>query len=123
MSSCTITNCPSGKGDGHEMSQLDTLFGCDRSRAPTIVRNGRGMRRDKHDYREDLARFPNDPEAYTDGPTAVKKLWDRRQRQGWRRRELKEKPKPKTSLEMATEAYERAKATGFRTEQERSNDG
>lgn len=41
------------------------------------------MRGDMRDYREDLARFPNDPEAYVDGPTALAKLKDKRLREGW----------------------------------------
>ena len=41
------------------------------------------MKGDMHDYREDMARFPGDPQAYVDGPTAVRKLRDRRLREGW----------------------------------------
>lgn len=39
------------------------------------------------DYREDLARFPGDPEAFVTGPTSLRRLIDKRKRQGWRQRE------------------------------------
>lgn len=48
--------------------------------------NVRKLKRDvhhSHDYREDLARFPNDPEARVDGPRALRKLMDKRKREGW----------------------------------------
>lgn len=47
------------------------------------IRVRHGMRGDMRDYREDLARFPNDPEALVDGPRALQRLMDKRKRQGW----------------------------------------
>ena len=81
------------------------------------VRVRYALRGTGHDYREDLARFPNDPEAYVDGPTAVRKLLDKRKRQGWEVRERVEntRPEPKN---LAAEAYESAKAKGFRFDHE-----
>ena len=75
----------------------DALSECVHCFAPVyrVIERGRqrfqfrhGMKGDMRDYREDLARFPGDPEAYVDGPRAVQKLWDKRRRQGWTRREV-----------------------------------
>jgi len=70
---------------GHPQSWIDTRFGCadcGRRRAPhPKIRHG--IRGDCRDYREDLARFPGDPEAYVDGPRSLQKLIDKRKRQGW----------------------------------------
>ena len=116
---CSKEHCD--KGHGHELSFTDERFGCPvngrRPRTPRFkIRHG--MKGDMRDYREDLARFPNDPEAYVDGPRAVQKLWDKRQRQGWTRREITSNPKPKSPEQVAREAYERAKANGFRMQEE-----
>lgn len=40
------------------------------------------MRDDCRQYRSDLARFPNDPRAYVDGPRAIQKLIDQTRREG-----------------------------------------
>ncbi len=82
------------------------------------------LKGDCSDYRSDLARFPNDPEAFVDGPRAVKKLWDKRQRQGWRRKEggwdeaLNKVPKLKDPEQQVREAYERARAKNFTPDSE-----
>jgi hypothetical protein len=82
-----------------------------------------GMKGDCRDYRDDLARFAGDPEAYVDGPAALQKLIDKRKRQGWQMSRdfssaLGEGPNPdQTTEEMAREAYERARAKGFTPEE------
>lgn len=82
-----------------------------------------GMRGDMHDYRDDLARGPGDPEAYVDGPAAVRKLIDKRKREGWIFHKdfssaLGDGPKTaKPAEQMAREAYERARDKGFKTEE------
>lgn len=84
---------------------------------------GMSVRNDGFDYREDLARFPNDPQACVDGPRALQKLKDQRRREGWTFKPLdtvrSEKP-PTTdpNRSLAREAYEAARAKGFRTEEE-----
>lgn len=72
------------------------------------------------DYREDLSRFPNDPQALVSGPRDLKRLIDQRKREGWRvgERTLEDvantkPPEFKSSEQIAGEAYEAAKATGF----------
>jgi hypothetical protein len=40
-----------------------------------------------HDYRDDLAAYPGDPAACIDGPRALRRLIDRRKREGWVRGE------------------------------------
>lgn len=39
------------------------------------------------DYRDDLAAYPGDPDAWVDGPRSLRRLVDRRQREGWERGE------------------------------------
>ena len=91
------------------------------------------------DYREDLARHATeyrrdprwkpgmgDPEAYVDGPRAVAKLWDKRQRQGWvkdpgryeRAAEGFESAAEASGAKLISEAYDEAAATGFNPEVE-----
>ena len=79
------------------------------------------------DYRDDMARFPGDPEAMVNGPTSVKKLIDKRKRQGWIEGLPFNEMQPKTedmelpkvnSEEFVREAYRRAEATGFALEDE-----
>ena len=77
------------------------------------------------EYREDLARFPGDPQAYCDGPSAKKKLIDQRKREGWVEgpsfSELAEKETKEKKIDshaFVKEAYERAEATNFRLEGE-----
>lgn len=85
-----------------------------------------GMKGDMHDYRDDLARFPGDPQAHIDGPRALQKLKDQRQREGWRFHnnfsdtlsEAPDGPAEKTGEEMAREAYRRAAASNFDTGEE-----
>lgn len=74
-----------------------------------------GMKGDMRDYRDDLARFVGDPEAHVDGPRALKKLIDKRKRQGWQMGQLQSptQPKQRSSMEIVTESYLRAKAKGF----------
>lgn len=80
----------------------------------TIIRHS--MRGTMHDYRDDLARFVGDPEAYVDGPRALQRLIDKRKRQGW---EIKKgfdaptSPTERSSESIVREAFERAKAKGF----------
>ena len=76
------------------------------------------------EYREDLARFPNDPQAYVSGPRAKKNLIDKRKREGWSEGPsfsdmAQEQPEQKiNSQEFVREAYERAAATGFQLDGE-----
>lgn len=51
-------------------------------------------RTDCVDYREDLARFPNDPEAWVDGPQSLQKLIDKRKRAGWEMKPVSEASRP-----------------------------
>lgn len=81
----------------------------------------RGESGSGHDYREDLAEYPGDPDAYVDGPRALQKLIDKRKRQGWQvgERSLSDvanakPPAPMKSEEIVKEAYNRAAAKGFR---------
>ena len=74
------------------------------------------------EYRSDLARFPNDPQAYVSGPSAKKKLIDQRRREGWVEgpsfsevgSKINSTEKKVDSEAMVREAYRRAEATGFR---------
>jgi len=83
-----------------------------------------GMKGDMRDYRDDLARFAGDPEAYTDGPKSVQRLIDKRRRQGWTLGEHFSGPtEPKsttTSEERIRIAYKRAEAKGFVPDAERN---
>jgi len=75
------------------------------------------------EYRADLARFPNDPQAFLDGPAAKKRLIEQRKREGWTLgpsfSEIASSftdEKKVDSEAMVREAYRRAEATGFREE-------
>jgi len=73
-----------------------------------------GPRGTGHDYRDDLARFPGDPDAFVDGPRALSLLKDKRKRDGWELKPIdmvSSRDAPKGS--MAEEAFRRAKAKGF----------
>ena len=76
------------------------------------------------EYREDLARFPNDPQAFVSGPRAKQKLIDLRKREGWvegpsfSEMAKEHKPKEVNSQEFVKEAFERAASTGFRLDGE-----
>lgn len=87
-------------------------------RAITSRRVGIKVKRSwNHDYREDLARFPRDPEAFVDGPKSLQKLIDKRKADGWtisKQLEEHKPPKPRDTQEVMREAYQRAKARGFR---------
>lgn len=84
-----------------------------------------GMKGDCRDYRDDLARFAGDPQAYVDGPRALQKLKDQRQREGWvfhdsfaqaTGESIKE---PEQPMEQAVwEAYERARANNFKLKED-----
>lgn len=97
--------------------------------------------RNPYEYRDDLARNATeiaadpttpaswrpgmpDPQAFTDGERAVKKLLAQRQREGWQVREggwatvSDSAPKMKSSEQLAREAYEAARAKGFRPDEE-----
>lgn len=70
-------------------------------------------RTDMVDYREDLARFPNDPEAWVDGPRALAALMDKRKRAGWTFKPVSEADQPKPPPEvdgekLIRESYEEA---------------
>lgn len=81
-----------------------------------------GMRGTMQDYREDLAAFPGDPDAFIDGPAALKKLKDKRKAQGWLLRPIEEAASGQHGGDidkpLAAEAFEEAKASGFRLEGE-----
>ncbi len=131
----------------HEKTWADEKFGC-------VKRNGkRGLRfggikiahalKVEHDYREDLARSQveiaqdperprwwrpgmKDPEAYVDGPVAVKKLLDKRKRQGWvedsdmyaKAAKGNTDDNIRSDDNLIEKAYEMAKAEGFKLEGE-----
>lgn len=107
---------------GHVQNWADKKFGCGRCG----MRQGPGfafshtLKNDGKDYREDLARFPNDPEAYVNGKADVQKLLDKRKRQGWVESEFKMESdhKPPTPEENVQTAYERAKAKNFKLDGE-----
>ncbi|MFQ5351447.1 MAG: hypothetical protein ACE5D3_00040 [Candidatus Binatia bacterium] len=68
-----LTKCPACGGAVYRAIQRPKL-------------NLRKLKRDvhgSHDYREDLARFRGDPEAYVDGERALRRLKDKRKREGW----------------------------------------
>lgn len=128
----------------HVLSWADKKWGCFpcgkrkvnigvRIAYPLRGRDGQGT-----DYREDLARprheymqDPNwrpglqDPECYVDGPRAVAKLWDKRQRQGWtedkdRLATIMNEPESEmdslSSEQIIMESYVEAAAEGFTLE-------
>lgn len=77
------------------------------------------------EYREDLARFPGDPQAYCNGPRAKQKLIDQRKREGWvegptfsELADQKEKEQKIDPTAFVTEAYNRAEETNFRMDSE-----
>lgn len=87
------------------------------------VHMGQSVRNDGFDYREDLARFPGDPQARVDGPKALAKLKDQRQREGWTFHKLDQAasaapPKTDPNRSIAREAYEAARANNFKLEDE-----
>lgn len=108
---------------GHVQSWADQKFGCadcgKRKVQSFTMRHS--MKGDMRDYREDLARFPNDPEAYVDGPTSLSKLKDKRKREGWDldgEFTLDSNFKRKSSGEIAAEAYRRARDKNFVPDEE-----
>lgn len=111
--------------DGHYRGQFTDCH-CvprpERHARPPAFKIRHGLKGDCRDYREDLARFPKDPQAYTDGPASVQKLKDQRLREGWQFHESYDaalKPPEDTidSHQFVREAYERARAKGFRSEE------
>lgn len=93
-----------------------------RVRKAPPMRMGKVWRNNGFDYREDLSRFPNDPEALVDGPTALEKLKEKRLRQGWTFQPISEArsatpPKTDPNRSFGREAYEAAKAKGFQCEE------
>lgn len=64
-------------GRGHVQSWADKRFGCRRDRLPGVVVPFRPH------YHKTLARGPNDPEAHVNSEYQLKKLIDKRRRQGW----------------------------------------
>lgn len=80
------------------------------------------LRGDGIEYREDLARFPDDPRAMVSGPRDVKRLIDQTKREGAQVRPLHEArsaspPVTDPNRSLAREAYEAAKAKGFQVEE------
>lgn len=103
--------------NGHEQSWADRTFGCGRcgQRKTPGISFSRTLS-NPYDYREDLAAYPGDPEAFVSSKTDVDKLVDKRLREGWERTERKSSPREthkKTSDEIVREAYQRASAKGF----------
>lgn len=78
------------------------------------------------EYREDLARFPGDPLAFVDGPRALQRAIDANLREGAVLRspsDAKTFKAPNYSEgNLAGEAYEAAKADGFRLDSEKESD-
>jgi putative FmdB family regulatory protein len=111
MSDHPITYCPECK--------LNTYLR--RITKAPAARMGQSVRNDGYDYREDLARFPNDPQACVDGPRALQRLKDQRQREGWKFQKIDEArqapPKTDPTRSIAREAYEAARAKGFNPEE------
>lgn len=107
-----------------QFSHADRLFGCCR-RNPLKAKFSHMLKVDR-EYREDLARFPNDPEALVDGPKALQELIDKRKREGGVVRPLSDAlgPSPLQQTDnrnLMAEAYEAAKARNFRTDEELSH--
>lgn len=82
--------CAEGFRARHRMDQV--LRHCpscgSKVRRSIKARNLQIMVKEKHrpgyaDYREDLARFPGDPQAFVTTPQAVERLKSQRQREGW----------------------------------------
>lgn len=101
------------EGDHHGFTCLHTMHIVVKS---PQIRIRHAMRGDMRDYREDLARFPNDPEALVDGPTALRKLKDRRKRQGWDLQPLRSAPgeavlpvEEPSSAQIVRESYDEAR--------------
>jgi len=99
---------------------------------PYLKRSARASRgADGHgnDYREDLAEFPNDPDAYVQGPHSLQKLIDKRKRQGWlvgdrSLQDVADAPAgvaPMSTEEIMQKAYKRAEAKGFTPDAEKEN--
>lgn len=91
------------------------------NKAITTIRHG--MKGDMQDYREDLARFPGDPEAFVDGPRALSKLMDKRKREGCILRPLDSaagahEGNLDPNRNLAAEAYEEAAKNNFKLEGE-----
>ncbi len=122
------------RGFDHEQRWAsDPLERCPECRSPVyrVVERGRmrfqfrhGMKGDMRDYREDLARFKGDPEAYVDGPRSVQKLIDKRKREGWQmgcgwdalydtNAGSAVGDDDVDAMQLAREAVEEAKATGY----------
>lgn len=102
------TNCP--------ICGQDTFLA--RIRKFPKAKFGQTLKNDGLDYREDLSRFPGDPEALVDGPRALKKLKDKRQREGWQFRSISEArsaspPQTDPNRDLVLEAYRAAEAKGF----------
>jgi predicted nucleic acid-binding Zn ribbon protein len=58
------------------------------SRVRKVIGRTQVMIKEQHragfeDYREDMARFPGDPQARVSSPEAIKRLSEQRQREGW----------------------------------------
>jgi predicted nucleic acid-binding Zn ribbon protein len=115
-------SCPGGS-KYQEFSE-DPLTDCPRCGVSGVYRSiqmsqfrlRHGMKGDMRDYREDLSRFSNDPEAYVDGPRALKNLIEKRKREGWQMSTARVTPTIPThrpSEEVVREAYRRAEAKGF----------
>ena len=82
--------CAEGFRVKHTLGQvLRTCQSCgSRVRKKIRARDIQVLIKEKHranysDYREDLARFPGDPEAFVTTPQQVDRLTEKRQRQGW----------------------------------------
>lgn len=93
-----------------------------RIRKAPPMKIGGSLKNDGFDYREDLSRFPNDPEALVDGPTSLNKLKEKRLRQGWTFKRMDEArsaspPQTDPNRSLGREAYEAAKAKGFQCEE------
>lgn len=123
--------CEAGCRDGFEVRQNlsdKALEVCPACHAPirrviqaVATQMRHSMKGTMNDYRDDLARFAGDPEAYVDGPRSLQKLIDKRQRQGWqisRKFDAPAEPKLRPAEDVAREAFERAKAKGFKLDGE-----
>lgn len=112
-------DCP----EPHHLSWGDATFGCPgRNGKRRLQGRVKISRKFMSEYREDLARFPGDPQAYVDGPKSLQKLWDQRQREGWTEdkdlyhralRGYEAVQDTRSSEELIHEAYKAAEATGF----------
>ena len=105
MSDSSLTECPEcGRGVYVQI------------RVKAAIKIPHHLKGDCRDYRDDLARYPGDPRAWVDGPRALRRLVDQTKREGaivTKGFDTK-RPEIRSSEDVMNEAYQRAKAKGFK---------